>query len=77
MYKVKLTYFKEGGKYYSEGEYETQIEPLYEIFDEVREMHRRRQLPGLMVGHSDFTTLIEVPDHPNDHPRLIRTIGGE
>lgn len=77
MYTVKLTYFKRGGKYYSEGEYETQIEHLFEIFDEVRELLWSKQLPGLMVGHSDFITLIEVPDHPNDHPRLIGTRGEE
>lgn len=75
MYTVKLTYFKPGGKYYAEGTYETQVEPLYEIFDEVRKIHKRKELPGLMVGHSDFITLIRVPDHPNDHPRLIGTRG--
>jgi hypothetical protein len=75
MYTVKLTYFKQGGKYYSEGEYETQLEPLHEIFDEVREIYRRKRLPGLMAGHSDFIVLIEVPDHPHDHPHLIGTRG--
>lgn len=75
MYTVKLTYFKRGGKYYGEGTYETQVEPLYEIFDEVRKIYKRRQLPGLIVGHSDFIVLIEVPDHRHDHLRLIGTRG--
>lgn len=30
--KVKLTYFKRSGKYYSEGEYETKMVHMFEIF---------------------------------------------
>ena len=68
---VKLDYFKDTGKWYTEGEYETPEKSLYEIWDEVREMMDKGKLPGLIEGHSEFIVLINVPDHPHDHPRLI------
>lgn len=69
--KVKLTYFKETGKYYSEGEYETLKEHMFEIFREVRGRKIQGCLPGLIQGTNEFIVLIEVPDHPHDHPHLI------
>ena len=50
--KVKLIYFKASGKYYSEGEYETQHKHMWKIFAEVRQMHRDgrrglRVIPGV------------------------------
>ena len=71
MYKVNLTYFKQSGKYYSQGGYNSQKEDLQDIFDEAEDMWNRRRLPGLMEDHSPFITLIEVPDHPHDHPHLV------
>lgn len=70
-YNVKLTYFKSGGKYYSGGEYQTKKKDLGDIWDEVRHMRSIRHLPGLAEGCSEFVVLIEVPDHPHNHPRLI------
>jgi len=69
--KVNLIYFKQTGKYYSEGDYETEKEHLFEIFDEVRKKLRRRILPGLIQGHSNFIVSVDVPDHPHRHPKLI------
>ena len=81
--KVKLTYFKSSGKYYSDGEYETSIPhiellhggakapPLFQIWDEVAGMMVRGQLPDLIPGHSNFSVLVDVPDHPHRHPRMI------
>lgn len=82
--KVQLTYFKPNGKYYARGEYETQVRslaltwpvgvmapPLYEISKEVAQLKGRRRLPGLNPGHSDFHVLIDVPDHPHNHPHMI------
>jgi hypothetical protein len=54
--KVQLTYFKSGGKYYSDGEYETEKEQLWEIWDEIREMLKKGKKPGF---------------HKHEHPRLI------
>jgi hypothetical protein len=71
MYKVKLDYFKRSGKWYSDGEYETEKSELFEIWEEVGEMAEKKRLPGLMEGHSDFVVLVSVPDHPHDHPHLV------
>lgn len=70
MYDVKLTYFKESGKYYSEGNYQTEKTDLFEIFREVRDKVERGRLPGLCDG-AKFTTLIAVPGHPHEYPHLI------
>lgn len=69
--KVHLTYFKQNGKYYSDGEYETQKGHLFEIFEEVHKMLIARTCPGLIAGHSDFIVLVDVPKHPFNHPHLV------
>lgn len=70
MYKVNLTYFKHNGSFYSGGEYTSDKEFLFEIFDEVREMERCYELPGLR-GNDHWLVLVDVPDHPDRHPHLI------
>ena len=69
--KVNLTYFKDTGKYYSEGSYLTKVTDLNKIWNDVIQMARMKRLPDLVKDHSDFIILINVPDHPNDHPKLI------
>ena len=71
MRTVKLTYFRRSGKYYTEGEYNSEKRHMHEIFDEVQLKSEMGTLPGLMKGHSDFIVLIDVPEHPNNHPRLV------
>lgn len=71
---VKLTYFKPSGKYYSNGEYETTKEHMFDIFDEVNDLLTNKKLPGLVEGHSLFNVLIDVPRHPNNHPHLVLCI---
>jgi hypothetical protein len=83
---VKLTYFKPTGKYYTSGEYTTEIPPiqlgnsvqgavhgppLWKVWDEVKGMLEAKRLPGLVDGHSDFWVLVDVPDHPHNHPHLV------
>jgi hypothetical protein len=71
--KVKLIYFKRSGKYYTSGEYETQREHMFQIYEEVGEFRQQGFLPGLVnrsEGHT-FVVLVEVPDHPNNVPQLI------
>lgn len=70
-FTVELQYFKDSGKYYSSGEYQTQKLYMYEIFDEVREMLANGKRPGLVDGANEFHTLVTVPNHPHAHPALI------
>jgi hypothetical protein len=69
--KVNLTYFKQTGKYYSKGSYETDKEHLFQIFEEVRLMVQAGTLPGLCRGCNEFIVGIDVPDHPHNHPHLV------
>ena len=64
--KIKLTYFKENGTYYAEGEYESEEKYPWEVFKEVRQMNK---LPGL-VGHWDGHILVET-DYKFNVPQLI------
>lgn len=56
--EVKLTYFKESGKYYSEGKYTSEKEHVFEIFAEVGEMMRTGTLPDLVVGSRGWYVLV-------------------
>lgn len=69
--KVQLSYFKTGGKWYSNGDYDTSYEYLYEIWCEVEKMAIDGILPGLVEGVNDFIILVNVPKHMHGHPHLI------
>jgi hypothetical protein len=69
--KVFLTYFKPSGKYYTTGEYETNLPYMYEVFEEVRRMKRENKLPGLNGGSWSGPIYVIAPDHPNNYPGLI------
>ena len=72
QYQVKLTYFGElSGKYKYDGEYLSRCEHIFEIWSEIKLMQRHDKLPGLQSGSWDGPILIDVPDHPSNHPRLI------
>ncbi len=70
---VRLTYFKRNGKYYCHGEYEVPVGlSLLHIWDQVERRRESGNLPGLVHGAGrEFIVLIEVPAHPNAHPKLI------
>lgn len=69
--KVELTYFKpDSGKFYSSGSYESKLEHVFEIHNEVTSMHAARQLPDLREGHSPFIVHVKT-DHPQDYPKLV------
>jgi hypothetical protein len=72
-YIVKVTYFKRSGKYYTHCEYETEEVSLLSIWSEVIRMKENGTLPGLSSGgvDSEFIISVDVPDHPNNHPKLI------
>ena len=70
--KVKLTYFKDSGKYYSEGEFEVDDpNQMYEIFRLVRNLQQQKRLPGLVDGATFNYIYVEAPGHEHDHPALI------
>jgi hypothetical protein len=79
---VKLTIFKPTGKYYTEGKYETEKPHLFQIWDEVAQKVRDRKIPGLVdgscwsdkPGEENWMVSVDVPDHPHNHPRIIRTL---
>lgn len=70
-YEVKLSYFKESGKYYSFGTYFSYKERMFQIFEEVKEMKKNKTLPGLVSGLWVDTILVDSDTHPNGYPGLI------
>lgn len=70
--KVKLTYFKPNGKYYTLGEMEVSgTIHMHDIWNVVDGLISAQQLPGLKEGHSEFIVHIEVPRHPHNHPYIM------
>jgi hypothetical protein len=70
MFIVKLTYYKDNGKYNSEGYYETDLEYFYQIITEVTKKQKNGELPGMVKGYRAPFITIDVPIHPNNHPSL-------
>jgi hypothetical protein len=68
-YRVHLTYFKKSGKYYCTGEYTSNKEQLFEIWQEVRDM--KGEHPGLVGLHTDGPIMVDIPSHPHSHPHLL------
>lgn len=67
MRKIHLTYFKPSGKYYSEGEYNSDQLYEWEIYDEVRKMQK---YPGLMGGWEGY--ILVSPE--NGVPAIVHII---
>jgi hypothetical protein len=69
MLTVELTYFKDNGKYYSGGNFNTHLDDLFSIWECIRQMPKH---PGLSTNwfNSGFI-LVEVPKHPSNHPILL------
>lgn len=66
--KVKLTYFKESGKYYTEGSFNSKKD-FYGVIAGVRLMMSEKKLPDLVEGADEFDVLVEIPNCP---PHLLR-----
>ena len=73
--KIKLTYFRLFGKFYTNEEYDFAAADhtwlLNDIWAHIEQLRDEKRLPGLKEGHSDYIIAVSVPDHPNDHPVLI------
>ena len=61
-FEVLIILFKETGKYKTEISYKTQHQRLCDIWDEAQEK---------LVGFEKGFATVDVPDHPNEHPRLL------
>lgn len=73
-FAAKLTYFKPSGKFYSEGVLHTRHTESNQIMCEVECAFNMRRLPGLMQGHSQFITLVEIPCAEDFVPRLLMPV---
>lgn len=60
---VKLTYFKASGKYYSEGEFDTDL-TFWETIKHVTRLREKGQLPGLCEGANEFAIGIMYGEGP-------------
>ncbi len=69
-YKVKLTYFKQSGKYYTNGDYLSSKKHLFEVFAEVQKFLDHRVLPGLCKHHGPFYVMMDVPSHNYNFPHM-------
>lgn len=59
--EVKLTYFKESGKFYSSVTYKSSLEYPFEVKNEVKGFKSAGKLPGLRDGAVDFIILVDFP----------------
>ena len=70
---IKLTYFKPNGKFYDKGEFLASAHtPLFQIWENVRDMRSLGKLPGLIDGAGrEYNIFVEAPGHPHDHPHIV------
>jgi hypothetical protein len=64
-YKVKLSYFRQTGKFVSDAETTSTRETISEIWSDINDKRRLGQLPHLRPGTGrDLFVIVDVPDHP-------------
>jgi hypothetical protein len=69
--KVKFTYFKASGKFYTHGELEVMsTESWSEIMEKARMRSFGKEMPGLSSKGDDFFFMIESEDHPHAYPAM-------
>jgi hypothetical protein len=68
-YEIELQYFKDSGKYYTEGTYKTVKKQMFDIVDEVQRMKSYETLPGVTGG--DWIIYIDAGKHPAGYPVLL------
>lgn len=66
-----MTNFRSDGTYHSEGEYDSELRDLNEIYEEVHDMAKLRSFPSLVGIHGTFFVLVDVPDHQYNVPRIV------
>lgn len=68
QYRIKVLYFKPYGKFYSSGEYWTDKQHMYQVFEEFEAMLAAGKRPGLVDGHDGFTAVLDCSGHPMGYP---------
>lgn len=64
-YRVRLTYFRQTGKFLATAETTIAREAIDEIWKEVDNKRRLGDLPGIRPGAGrDLLVVVDVPDHP-------------
>ena len=76
MIKIKLQYFKQTGKFYSDGEFEVPDDThMYQVFNRVRFLQEHGMLPGLIVnGGREFRIYVDGDLHPLGYPAIIEPL---
>jgi hypothetical protein len=72
-YIVELQYFKESGKYYSEGIYKTTKTSMFGVIDEVRDMCKYKDLPEVCCQFPYIHIEIKDEECMFNYPCLIIT----
>lgn len=71
-HQVQLSYFKRSGKWYADGSFETQLDSMWRIVEDVRSRQSRGEsLPGIAGSGKGFIILVDSETHPNAYPHLI------
>lgn len=68
---VRLTYFKDTGKFNCEGEYRTKHEEVPDVFAEVSDLLTIGKLPGLTEGARPKYILVDPVGLCHRYPRLL------
>lgn len=68
---IKLTYFRLSGKYEAHAKWVTTKLNMFEIFDEIKDMMKKKILPSLVIGHSDYIVHVNASRHPKGYPALL------
>jgi hypothetical protein len=69
--KVKFTYFKASGKFYTDGYLEVlSTDSWSEIMDKARSRNFGKEMPGLSSKGDDFFFTIESEEHPRAYPAM-------
>lgn len=70
-YFVQLLYFRATGRYVTSGRFSTELIKLNDIWEEVHELRRMGQLPGLAPNSGrDLLILVDVMEHPRHEPYI-------
>jgi hypothetical protein len=72
---IKLTYYKQSGKFYSDAIMVIPGDPtnwpMFRVFEHVKDVLNLRMLPELVHGHSPYYVHVDPVDHPLGYPSLV------